>query len=263
MEINSGNVTFPHYRSDPVFPAKSYRALPESTAPSFLPEGYFNDNEYASVINCEESVEICDSHINKCWSLKMGWMPPGERLQNWDHSNFVNLNEHEFALTLLRSALADSCIVLSTGLEAASHCKFYDCTDLPHDQWILEVRRWFEASLARIQFNVLDIARGTGNQGEDYKDIDPMYRGICKMVKFKSNGWRNVNFWGLLSLLGLVCGTSVASLRTEHGDVWLMVGIRSVVLSFRTVCWLAKSSATAVPRSFKLVQRWQLIRRHC
>ena len=105
--------------------------------------------------------------------------------------------------------------------------------------------------MARIQFNVLDIARGTGNEGEYYNHIDSMYRETCEVVKFKGNGWRNVNFWGVLSLMGLVCGTFIVSLRTERGDLWLTVGIRSVVMSFRTASWLVITNKTAVSRSLK------------
>ena len=255
-------MTFPQYRSDPIFPAQRYRALFESIGPSFLPVGYFNDNEYSSAISCEENVEICDAQINRCGSFPRGFSRPDIWLRNWEHHDFVKLNKHVLTSILLQSALGDSSIACSTALEAASHCNFYDCTDLPDDQWILEVRRWFEASLAKIQLNVLDIARGTGNQGDDYQDMDPMYRGICGMVKFKSNGWRNVNFWGLLSLLGLVCGIFAASLRTEYGDLWLTVGLRGAVLSFQTACRLAISCATASSRSFRFDQRWQLIGRY-
>ena len=87
IAVISGNMTFPHYRSDPSFPARRYRALPESAVPSFLPEGYFNDNEYASIINCEESVEIRDAH-KKCRRYRLGWVPPGYRFQNWEHLEF-------------------------------------------------------------------------------------------------------------------------------------------------------------------------------
>ena len=252
IEIRSGNMTFPHYCSDPVFPAKRYRTW-DPTAPLGLSEGYFNDSMYASVISCQEGVEICNLHTNKCWNPKLGWKDPANRLQNLENLKYMKLNERELAFILLETALGDSSIEWSASLEAVSHCNFFDCTDLPHDQWILEVRRWFEASLAKIQFNVLDIARGTGNQGEDYKDIDPMYRGICGIVKFKSNGWRNVNFWGLFSLPGLVCGIFVASLRTEvDGDLWLTMGMKKVLASFETAVRLAILATAAIFSSFKL-----------
>lgn len=252
IEVNSGNMTFKHYRSDPVFPAKRFREFSEHSSPFYLPEGYFNDNEYASVITCEEGTEICNLRTNKCWLYNEGWKDPQTafEIRHLYHSKPPEPTEYKLAFLLLQTALGDSSITTSTGpLEAATHCNFFDCEDLPHDQWILEVRRMFEASLATIQFNVLDIARGTGNQQEDYEYINPQDRGICATVKFKSNGWSKVNFWGLLSLLGLVGGIFLASLRTEEsGDLWLTVGMRWAVVSFRTVCRLAILGAAEISR---------------
>ena len=230
--ISSKEMTYPYRRFDPVFPAHTHRWTSDPVLSWYEPTGYYNNETYASMILCQENIEICDSNTNTCQLGHPGWGNPRRILYN--HKNFGHVNSSDdFARILLLGALADSSIIQSIGhddsdFEAASHCRIYKCGVLERDQWIIEVRRWFEASLARIQFNVLDIARGTGNHGRDYEGIDPGYKGICQIVKFRSTGWRNVNVWGFLSLLGLVGATFVASVKTEEGNLWLMLGVRSL-----------------------------------
>lgn len=120
-------------------------------------------------------------------------------------------------------------------LEAESHCRNSLCS-LPIKQWEVEARQLFETSLAKMQFNVLDIVRGTDNKREeDFYGIPPEFRGMCKMAKFKSIGWQNVSFWGLLGLLFFAGAISLASIQTEKGEFWLVIG---VVLIYRALLWV-------------------------
>ena len=100
-------------------------------------------------------------------------------------------------------------------LEAESHCSYFTCEDLPDDQWKIIVSGWFEARLARIQLGLLGIVRsGNGTENhtnkEDYEGIPPAYQAICELGKFKTTGWRKVNTWGFLGLLGLAAGVTTA-----------------------------------------------------
>lgn len=59
-----------------------------------------------------------------------------------------------------------------------------------------------------------------------FQDIVTIDRRLCEMVKFRSNGWRNVNFWGFMGLVGLICGIFLGSVTDEElGDLWLTVGV--------------------------------------
>ena len=223
ITINSGNMTFQNSRSDPVFPAKRYRNVSE-VLPNVLEEGYYNDNAYASVISCHEANALCSPKFNACWSFPVQLYNPLMPLGNWTDMNSTDFDEWGLHWRLMKAALSGSAIARNVRLQTSSYCNFYDCRDMPHDQWKREVRRWLETSLARIQFNILDIARGTGNKGEDFAQLNPKYRGICRMVKFRSNGWLNVNLWGLLSLAGLVYVTFIGSLIVEDGDLWQILG---------------------------------------
>ena len=104
------------------------------------------------------------------------------------------------------------------------------CRNIPQDQWKVEVRRVFENSLAQIQYNVLDAVRGretVDGQGSihDYDNIPQEFEGLCKMGKFISVGWRNVSVWGFVGLLVFAAGVSLASIRTEEEELWLVVGV--------------------------------------
>lgn len=61
----------------------------------------------------------------------------------------------------------------------------------------------------------------------------PNLRGICQMGKFKSVGWRNVSFWGLVGLLSLCGAVSLASVATEDEELWLIVGVRLLTRAIR------------------------------
>ena len=253
LEVHSKNMTFWQHRSDSVFPTNGFRASSEGEeSPFYWPYGYFNNNKYASVIYCEEGVELCDLRSGGCWLGPMTWADPHLFFKSRyrDDSDRPEPTKYDPVFLLLNLALGQSNIGTSwAGLQAASHCRYFDCQDFPEDQWIREIRRIFEASLAKIQFTALDIARGTGNKLEDYEGIRPADRGICSAVKFKSNGWRNVNFWGLLSLLVLICAIFLASLRTEAShELWLTVGMSWIIMTLGTAYQLVLFSGAYILR---------------
>lgn len=66
---------------------------------------------------------------------------------------------------------------------------FETCYGLPLDRWKAEVRVLFEASLAGIQFNVLNIVLGENIDADSTPErLAPTLRGLCRMGKFKSVG---------------------------------------------------------------------------
>lgn len=94
-EFSLANVTFRHHRSDPVFSAQRYRTSPDGTVTWLLDDGYFNDQEFNSVNNCQESAEICSVDERKCGALHTCTLPPGLRLNAWRQFNYADLNERQ------------------------------------------------------------------------------------------------------------------------------------------------------------------------
>jgi len=84
---------------------------------------------------------------------------------------------------------------------------------------------------------MLYTVRGINNDGPGYDGIAPEYRGMCKMGKFRSVGWRNMSVVGFLGLLFLASMVTLASIRAENGDLWitlcLMALIRYIQKPFR------------------------------
>jgi len=157
----------------------------------------------------------------------------------WDRAINSSATEPELSLALLVHVLWGSTLCFMwqewRRIEATSLCgNSIICRDLPPDQWKAEVRQLFENSLAQIQYVVLETVRGRSESWNlDYESIPPGFRGLCKMGKFKSVGWRNVSVWGLFGLLSFAAGVSLASVKTEEQKLWLVVRLRLVGKTLR------------------------------
>ena len=267
MGVITGSVSHPRYRDDPVFPATTHGESDLNRSPSWdANTRFFNNGTTYASIGCIDHTQVCDSYVNRCWFLRWNTGPrPFLRKRNWDGPSVNN----DTALVLLEACLADSSISStpsvhsglprgpnSISLEAASHCSAFECDDLPDDQWKVEVRRWFEASLAKIQLHLLEIVRPsatsqaqlTTNQTELWQGIPEEYRAICKMGKFKSTGWRNVSFVGFFGLLALAGAIALASCESEQGDLWVVIALRLVWSCWR-MCFSSLHAAALAAAS--------------
>lgn len=216
---------YPNYRDDPIFPARDLVRSDNKTTGL----DYYNNSPVSAVLACVDDGEICDAQLIKCEKA------PGRRVvKPFDgHRDGATLTQDDLARALLLSSLTGSgCIASSSAsrtLDAQSHCNYLECySGLPPDQWIIEARHWFEASLALIQLNILTIVRGTENTGPDFDGIPPAYRGICNLGKFRTVGWRNVSVVGFFGLLLLALAVTLASIRTQEGDLWITVGLKAL-----------------------------------
>lgn len=157
----------------------------------------------------------------------------------WDRAVNSPATEAELSLALLFHVLWGSDLGSMwerwRKTEAASLCSnTIICRNLPPDQWKAEARQLFETSLAQIQYAVLNTVRGRNESSNPgLESIPPRFRGLCKMGKFKSVGWRNVSVWGFSGLLSFAASVSLASVKTEEQELWLIVGFRLVGKALR------------------------------
>ena len=260
-------MAYGHYRDDPIFPATSPVAwFYDNSTAKFLehfddkdPKSYkfrgqvlfVNQNPLPTVVGCIHNTSICSSERGECWNYLEA---PVSRLENLnpqarsnrlvESGNAAGATDAELAQVLLSNALMDT----TDPVDCTSHSgrymmselldscfrmtynptlEFESCFGFPLDQWKAEVRVLFEASLAGIQFNVLNIVRGENiEDGPTYEPLAPNLRGLCKMGKFKSVGWRNVGVWGLFGCLSFAAGVSLASIKTEDDELWLIIWAR-------------------------------------
>ena len=159
----------------------------------------------------------------------------------WGRAIGSSATEADLALVFLSHVLWGSTLCYMwqkwRTIEAMTLCSnSIICENLPLDQWKAEVRQLFETSLAQLQYAVLDTVRGRNESWiKNYENIPPRFRGLCKMGKFKSVGWRNVSVWGLFGLLSFAAGVSLASVKTEEEELWLVIGFRLVGRALRCV----------------------------
>ncbi|KAH8648219.1 hypothetical protein BGZ60DRAFT_553057 [Tricladium varicosporioides] len=181
--ISSHSVLYPHTRNDPIFPAQSIARFP----PGYEgPIKYFHNSTQARVLGCVDQFLICKSTSGPCWSnANMTNIPeaPQDR----------TATEEENVVKLLLLALEFSSACGSTqfrgveALDAQSRLAHMQSQNLNSNQWHVEVEKFFQSSLARIQLNAYDIVRGTAAAFDDYHDILPArYRGICSLVAIRT-----------------------------------------------------------------------------
>lgn len=140
--------------------------------------------------------------------------------------------EEENVVKLLLLALEFSSACGSTqfrgveALDAQSRLAHMQSQNLNSNQWHVEVEKFFQSSLARIQLNAYDIVRGTAAAFDDYHDILPArYRGICSLVAIRTVGWKNINVVGLVGTI-----FAVALLWTMSRKAKDQKGVESLVI---------------------------------
>jgi hypothetical protein len=71
---------------------------------------------------------------------------------------------------------------------------------LPKEQWKVEAQQVFETSIARIQIDARNVARGpqTDNTQDSIDIMCPSDGRMCNMYKFNNTGRGNVHVWGYL-----------------------------------------------------------------
>ena len=267
---------------DPVFPGYLPLIDPDTNQTMFKeipknssdPIAYTNYDARPSIIGCIEDVYICSSEAGECVEGLNNYInfegigKPVAQTQ-FDGSE---TSEQDITHFLLSHALLDigiggnvdpECYEVNTSqdlvalyvsgtMSTRSKSRGFITLhrNLPQGHWKEIVRRAFETSLANSQFNVLNIVRGNHrgahDGGKSYGKIPHRFRGLCKMGKFYSVGWRNVSVSGFLGLLGLSALITLASVRTEGYDLWVTVWARSltrlmkwIVLKISTIPWKA------------------------
>ena len=185
-----------------------------------------------------DKYQICKTKTGPCWSNNnISSIPQSPKNRN--------PTEEENVATLLNLALdfSTSCGSVqyrqAEALDAQSKIAHIQSLPLADRQWEVEAEKMFQTSLARMQSNIYDIARGTAKKYEGYENVlDPKYRGICGLVQILTPGHTNVNLWGLL-------GTSLAVLLLWmyhlRGFIWKKILIPGGAWAWRQMGRLRQS----------------------
>lgn len=139
------------------------------------PELYWrNSDKVVRPVACIDSYEYCTSDGRRCWLL----------LEETDNADF-ELTRRD----LLRSTTADAIkFRMGRGLLAQDAVTQYLSEQLEQNQWELEFEQLFATSLARMQYNLLDIAVGANEELHRYYEVDKATwgsGGLCARYKLK------------------------------------------------------------------------------
>jgi hypothetical protein len=185
---------------DPIFPAEQNYT---GSGSGYLRQLYYNSLPHATVLGCADTIEIRDPDTGTIWQPKtMDWnnltslqgikqLQVDTVLKQGMLNSFLLLGEAMLALDI------SSIIMGGPHLDAQKKIMGRFSTSINREQWKVEARKIFETSLARIQGDILDIARGRGVADKNTHSLFwEMNSPICSMIKFPTLGWSNISlFW--------------------------------------------------------------------
>lgn len=172
---------------------------------------YWSSDPRPRPLACVDSNEVCASD-GRCWPMTESRPEQGAAF------GFVRS-------ALRRSKVYDSIkFRLGTALVAQDSVSQYVSRQLSDHQWWIEAEAMFATSLARIQYDALDIGTGAGHEWAKYKlDTPSGAKGrLCGLYKFKlPNGYTNINvvaYVGILLAVAFVCILSIPTRAAVHAE---------------------------------------------
>jgi hypothetical protein len=206
--VQNIGVAYPDRREDPIFPAE--KTYDNGT-------WFYNTRWHAGVLGCVDRTTICSPNGTVCGSLQ-DWT----KLEPSDTDDFR-------AVVMLFWSLLQSNIGMALGYRAAEALDAQTkivagCSlQLALEHWKIEVQQLFNTSLARIQIDARNIARGppSGNANGLRSFMRPYYSGICRMYKFNSIGWRNVSVSAFMWAISAGLLVIILGVQRKDEQLWI------------------------------------------
>ena len=231
MFINSLRLLYQESSDDPIFPAK--RSYLDS-------DWYYNYDSRARPLACIDWIDTYPNdqdqavpHYRKT-DLHL-YAPDLEK----DESDEETANQspksgddgldvdksYVFMRLALDKSTAFNAIEFRGATALDAQTKIQDFISLPLSkeptQWVVEAEGFFETSLARVQYNVLDIATGAGHDVDFYDNLTPsnLANGdLCNMFIFQlPKGYYNTTLWIQLLLLFTLITIGVMGIEMKEG----------------------------------------------
>jgi hypothetical protein len=160
------------------------------------PGTYWNPDPRARPLACIDWNEVCTHDGEVC-------SPMDEEHEEYHDS------EYEFTREALRKSKTFNSIQFRLGAAFVAQEGISDDLSprLNDSQWIIEARALFDTSLARLQFDALDIDQGVGNGKGSYVPDAPVWARdeMCGMYRFQlPKGYTNINVRATFLIFGLV-----------------------------------------------------------
>jgi hypothetical protein len=210
---------------------------------------FYNDDPVATALACVDSISVCHANEELCWNNINN--PINELPSHIEKTGYYMLD-----MALTRSNICNSILLLGgSALDAQSKMQANLSVPLSlplaPEQWKVEVRSLFKASLARIQIDLRDYMRGAAANEVGFENhTDSGYTEMCGAYKFRTVGWRNINawaFWLLIILIVIVyflsweLGESSEEQKTVAEWIWAATTVRAVKYMYRK--WVSPKRA--------------------
>ena len=249
MFIQSGRIFYKEASQDLIFPAD----LPYD--PVDWPGLYFNSDPRARPLACVDRSEVCTHDESIC-------LPPSDPTPL--HLRGREGEEYEFVrLAMAKSTTYQSIQYgLGSALNASLRIADFVSKQLPDgewSQWIVESQGLYNTSLARIQFDALDIAMGvSSDKGDLYEPVTADWANLCGKLKFKlPKGYKNLRKWATFWALFIPVLLFVLHLklwikfdedkqRFFNGN-WMVLDIVLICLPMRLWDWYLRRCQSASP----------------
>ncbi|EFW16423.1 conserved hypothetical protein [Coccidioides posadasii str. Silveira] len=166
---------------------------------------YYRIGRAINSVACQEMVMYCSKYTNFCTSWEGVYTVSNSyHILAGDRSSDTVI-ETAFAavnLAMVHSTLFKS--ISNRGASALLATRFLSNSNqlrLVPGQWKIEVERWFQVALARVQLAVLRFVKTPGldrTRVDNTWDLLPVLKGVCSIIKFNSADHTTLSSLGVL-----------------------------------------------------------------
>lgn len=166
-----------------------------------------------NVMACIDQHQFCNPNNNRCTNFTSPSTVSDEvqsiglnSVQSWIATRFV----YQIYYSTLYSTIAGRGV---SALRAQEHVQDLESDPLPDDQWMIEVKSWFDTGLARLQNYMVEYAAGPQNLIEGAYVLKLNHsdaQSLCRNQKVRSTGSNTINFSVLgLALVLIICSSLI------------------------------------------------------
>jgi hypothetical protein len=203
ISVKPNSVRYSTQVYDPLFLATSPDNDGAFTGLNTVYQPYYPVN----IMGCIDQYTMCNPQTSKC-------SPPSALADLQRNYKALDMNERQSAtalrivvLLLNANTYSNTYATGDTALKASDKALGEVSTGLPDDQWITEIKGWFEIGLAKLQALTVQYVANTDNEAEigfvGFPDIDDQLRQAlldqCASQKVKSgDGLQNLSLTGII-----------------------------------------------------------------
>ncbi|KUI69927.1 hypothetical protein VM1G_05376 [Cytospora mali] len=221
MFLAGNNVRNTNPVNDPIFSAHRVGEVP------YHGNVYYSDY-VTSVVGCTEQYQFCNPTDKKCTKLTGmdGAYTAGQTQLDLNASQNVTMEVLYHTVRFWGASILVNAMSSPPNLLALDDLEMYVQSDLPDNQWQIEVQNWHATALVNIQnwllLRVIGPQDPTARQFVN-KPATDAEGAVCKAQKVRvGQGFNNISLFGLIFVLAF--GSVTTLLSTFINDIAILVG---------------------------------------